>query len=102
MRYIKYFENKDILKKYFIVKDKMIDRDRYYLCNIDCYSDDDADIILNKIYTLYPNKKIRKNRHQKYSVKTKKLNELIIYQSDIFENAYKTLESIYSANEFNL
>lgn len=87
---------KEDYKKYIIIKN----RDRYYLCDIEYI--DNNDVILNKIHTLYINKKIRKNRHQQFRIRCNEFDRYIIYQSDIFEEAYKTLESIYIANEFNL
>jgi hypothetical protein len=109
MKYIKEYKEIKSYPKYLLIKPNNMD-ERYYIVTCDENLTDfmklsdleKTNIYFDKIYTLYPNNKIKRNKHQTYSLDIKDLDKHIIYSSNNLKDAYDILASIYDSKKYNL
>lgn len=109
MKYIKEYNEIDSYHKYLVIKPSMSDEIYYVitcdkgLTNFMRLNDLEKNIIyFDKIYTLYPNQKIKRNKHQSYNIDIEDLDKHIIYSSNNKQDAYNVLASIPASNKYNL
>jgi hypothetical protein len=111
MKYIKTFSSLKIDDlenyKYFVINPNLGYEERYFVVK---YFNDNRKfspfynngLWFDKIYTLYPNKKIKRNKNQKYNMNTEDFKKSIIYKTNNKKDAYDVLASIYDTKKFNL
>lgn len=98
MKHLKYFENKNELKKYLILKDSF---DMFYIFE---YISTYKDILLKRLYNYYSNVNILQKA---YPVDYKTLNirqikNNLLYESDNLQDCIDKLPTLKNINKYNL
>jgi len=91
----------DLTKKYVVVKPIQKNNTNHYLLEIQDKMIDSR-IECKKLYTLSADGKLKRNKHQHYSVTPTTLKQITIYQSSNLKNALGVLESVLDAEKYNM
>lgn len=116
MKYLRTYETyesipdivKPYLNKYVVIPGIVYKNEKdsnYYLLKVKkmySLSDDVEFLMCDKLYTLYPDEIIKKNK--KHSIYSININDIknIIYYSDKLIDAYQVLCSVYDTKRYNM
>lgn len=110
MIYIKYFENLVSHPNWWQIRPYLIDKyvviksdnsNNYFLIEIKEEMIGDR-LNANKLFTLKNDNKIKKNKHQYYTVSPDDLDKRTIYKSSDLLASYGVLKSLNDAGKYNL